>query len=94
MKHNKKWNPLLNLLINCILAEYTLHMLSLKMNLHCFLLKFQITGLCNSTTSCWFNIISLLIAALAEETWFFWVGDFYPKICKPLKLLWHLSYFG
>ena len=66
------------------------------MNIYCFLLKFQITGFCNSYTSCWFNIIFILIVPLAAESWFVWVGDFYPKFCKTteVKLLWHLSYFG
>ena len=45
--HNKNLNPLLNLLINCILAKTELQVLSLNLEKTVLSLKFLIIGLCS-----------------------------------------------
>ena len=80
--HNKKLIPLLNLLINCILAESALQILSLNDG-HTFLvLNFLIIVVCNSSANCGFCVISFLIPLPSADL----SGSeavFYQKNYKP-----------
>ena len=49
--HNKNWNCLLYLLINCISARLAPQILSKKRECTFLLFTFQINGLCNSSTN-------------------------------------------
>ena len=79
--HNKRRIPVLNLLINCILARLAPQILSMKGEGTFLFLNFLVIGLCNSSGySCvtkfkgrWFEILSFLIA-LSEA--------FYQKIYR------------
>ena len=68
--HNKNLNPQSHLLINCISG------ISIKGECILLLLIFLITGLCNSSANCLFEIFSFL-TALPE--------GFYGKIYRALK---------
>ena len=57
---NKKRNPLLSLLINCIPAKSILQTLSLKDEYTFRFSNFLIIGSCNSSPNSWFHIISFL----------------------------------
>ena len=62
--HNKNLNPLLNLLIICLIARPAPQILSIKDYCTFLLLKFQIIGLCNSSSNSLVKLISFLIADL------------------------------
>ena len=54
MTHNKKQNPVLNSLINCISARSVPQILSLKREYTFHFSNVLITGLCNSLSISWF----------------------------------------
>ena len=64
MTLNKKRNPLLNLLINCISARSAPQILSIKDECNFLFLNFLIIGLCSSSANSLFDIFSCLTAKL------------------------------
>ena len=59
--YNKKLNPLLNLLINCISAKSAYQILSIKGECTFILLNYLIIGLCNSAAIPLLKSFSFLI---------------------------------
>ena len=64
--HNKKLNPLSNLLINCISAKSAPQMLPIKVECTFLVLKFVIVDLRNASANCWSGIFSFLIPLQAN----------------------------
>ena len=62
--HNTNLNPLLNLLINCILARSACQILSIKGERTSFFSNFLIIGLFNLSANYLFDIFSFLIVDL------------------------------
>ena len=63
--HNRKLNPLLNLLINCISSSTAPQILSLEDEYTFCFSNFLIIGFCNFSAKCWFDLIWFSIADLS-----------------------------
>ena len=88
--HNKNLNPLLNLLINCILARSAPQILFMKSECNFLFSNILIIGLFNSYANCWFDI--LIFNATTSKFRITKFSDcapvaevFYQKIYKALK---------